>query len=158
MLKIAQKKEYIALFKLGETTPSFDLESEIDNTYPTNHITDNLLKDTIQKFIGKQQQIPPIFSAKKINGVRAYTKARKGQEVKLKASDIEIFDIKILDFKNPFLELKISCSKGTYIRAFARDIGKALDSGAYLHELRRTAIGNYSVKDAMSLDFFEKML
>lgn len=155
----AQEKEYIADIYIGATTPSFDLETEIDNEYEINHITKESIEETLKKFIGKQQQIPPVFSAKKINGKRAYISARKSIDVKMKPSDIEILDINILKINLPHeLQIKIKCSKGTYIRALARDIGIALNSGAYLRGLIRTKIGNFSIDNSITVDEFENLL
>ncbi len=152
----AQEKEYIATLKLGATTPSFDRETEEDQQFEIKHITKDLILKTLQKFTGEQEQIPPIFSAKRVNGQRAYKAARKGIDVELKPNNITIYNIELLDFNLPFVELKISCSKGTYIRSIARDIGIALNSGAYLHNLRRTKIGNFCVEKAMNIFDFEK--
>lgn len=152
----AENKEYIATIKLGETTPSFDLETEPDGKYPTDHITLELIKKTIQTFIGKQNQIPPLYSAKFIDGKRAYKYARKGIDMELKPVPIEIFNIELINFELPYLTVKINCSKGTYIRALARDIGKSLDSGGHLTQLQRTASGNFSIKDALTIEEIEK--
>lgn len=154
----ALPKEYIAEITLGATTPSFDLETEIDKNYSYEHITKSLLEDKIKSFKGKIEQIPPVFSAKKINGVRAYEFARDGIETKMNPVEIEIFSLEIIDFKLPKLELKINCSKGTYIRSIARDLGEALDSGAYLSNLQRTAIGDYHIEKAFNLEIFLKKL
>lgn len=155
----AQEKEYIAEITLGATTPSFDLETEIDFTFETSHITEEEIYNTVKSFIGKQEQMPPMFSAKKVDGKRAYISARKGQELNLKKSEIEIFDLEILEKQIPEkITLKIRCSKGTYIRALARDIGIALSSGAHLTKLRRTKIGSFSVDNAITVDEFEKLL
>jgi len=151
-------KEYIATIKLGETTPSYDLESDVDKTFSIEHISkDNVLK-VMKTFLGEQKQIPPVFSAKNLNGKRAYEYARKGKEIKLNPAMVTFFEIELLSFEKPFLKLRIVCSKGTYIRAFARDFGEALESGAYLSDLRRTKIGKYSVEDAISIDTFENNL
>lgn len=155
----AQEKEYIAEITLGATTPSFDLETEKDFTFETSHITEKAIYNTVKSFIGKQEQMPPMFSAKKVDGKRAYISARKGQELNLKKSDIEIYDLEILEKQIPEkITLKIRCSKGTYIRALARDIGIALGSGAHLTKLRRTKIGSFSVDKAITVDEFEKLL
>jgi tRNA pseudouridine55 synthase len=151
-------KEYVAVIKLGETTPSFDMESSVDKTFPTDHITKEKLIDVFQRFVGEIDQVPPLFSAKYINGTRAYEYARKGSELKLKAQKIKIFSIELIHFDLPFVKVRITCSKGTYIRALARDIGIALDSGAYLSELRRTQIGSLNVNNAISINEFEKSL
>jgi tRNA pseudouridine55 synthase len=151
-------KEYEAVLKLGETTPSFDLESEVDKTYPTEHITKEGVLEILNSFIGEINQVPPLFSAKYINGTRAYEYARKGSDIELKAQKVNIYSIELLDFNLPFVKLRVICSKGTYIRSLAGDIGIALGSGAYLSELRRTGIGNFNVKNAISLNDFEKSL
>lgn len=153
-----QNKEYIAKFRVGATTPSFDLEKEIDLEYPTEHITRELVDNVAGGFIGPQMQVPPLFSAKSIDGGRAYNLARKGVEMELDAAPIEITYMDILDFTMPDVTLKIGCTKGTYIRSLARDFGKALNSGAHLVELRRTRSGAFSVDEAMSLEDFEKKL
>lgn len=153
-------KEYVAVLQLGATTPSYDLEKEIDCTYPTEHITRALIEEVIPKFLGEQWQIPPIFSAVKIDGKRAYKLARKGEEVDLQAKLLTIDSIDVLEFNEALMQLKIRvvCSKGTYIRALARDIGKALNSGAHLIELRRTRVGDIRVEDCLTIQDFEKML
>jgi len=151
---MGQTKEYTCTIKLGATTPSFDLESEEDNTYEYKHITRELIDEKLKEFIGEIDQVPPIFSALKINGVRAYTMAREGEEFEIKSRKIQIHEIEVLNFDGQNLELRIVCGKGTYIRSMARDIGVALDSGGYLIALRRTAIGDYKVKDALSVDAF----
>lgn len=127
-----QTKEYIATIKLGATTPSFDLEKEIDATYPTEHITRELVEETLKKFIGSIEQIPPAFSACKIDGERAYELARAGKEVELKPKTLVIDEIELLECNLPEIKIRVVCSKGTYIRALARDIGEALNSGAHL--------------------------
>ncbi len=152
----AQEKEYITTIKLGATTPSFDRETEEDQIFETSHITSELVQETINSFIGEQYQVPPVFSAKKVNGKKAYEAARKGQEIELKPNRITIHNIEILEFNNPFLTVKIKCSKGTYIRSLGRDIGLALKSGGYLYNLRRTAIGNFHVDSALDILEFEK--
>jgi len=149
-------KEYIATIELGKTTPSFDLETEFDNKYDFKHITKDLFESILKKFIGEINQIPPVFSAKKHKGKRAYEFARRGIEIELKPARINIYELELLEFYLPLVKLRILCSKGTYIRALARDIGKALDSGAYLKTLERTRIGNYCINDAFTIDDFEK--
>jgi tRNA pseudouridine55 synthase len=149
-----QTKEYVATIKLGATTPSFDLETEIDAEYPTEHITEELVKETLAKFIGKIQQIPPTYSAIKINGKRAYEYARKGDEVELKPKTLVIDEIELLDYKMPEIVVRVVCSKGTYIRALARDIGEALQSGGHLTALRRTQIGDIRVENCLQYDDF----
>ena len=151
-------KEYVATFKLGETTPSFDLESEIDNSYAINHITKELVIKVLDGFIGKTDQIPPIFSAKYINGKRAYEYARKGEEVEMKPSRISITEMELVEFDLPFITIKVKCSKGTYIRALVRDIGQKLSSGAHLTGLKRTAIGDFSINDALTIEKFQENL
>lgn len=150
----AGEKEYIATLKLGATTPSFDLETMEDNQFEVDHITRGLIDEVLKKFTGDQLQIPPLFSAVKIDGKRAYQHARKGEEVTLKARPVQIRELELLDFKDKRITMRVRCSKGTYIRALARDIGEALNSGAYLVELRRTRIGEARIEDAMSLKFF----
>ena len=145
-------KEYIATLSLGATTPSFDLETEVGATYPIDHITRQLAEETLQKFVGSIEQIPPAFSAVKIDGQRAYKMARKGQTPELKAKTLVIDEIELLDFAPDRLTLRIVCSKGTYIRALARDIGEALGSGAHLTALRRTRVGEFTIDRCMSVD------
>lgn len=151
-------KEYVATLALGATTPSFDLETEIDATYPTEHITRELVMDTLSRFHGTIQQIPPAFSAVKIDGQRAYKMARKGQTPELKAKTLVIDDIELLDYAQDSITLRIVCSKGTYIRALARDIGEALGSGAHLTALRRTRVGDFSIDSCMSVDDAAEMI
>lgn len=153
-----QTKEYVATIKLGATTPSFDLETEIDAEYPVEHITEDLVKQTLNKFIGEIKQIPPTYSAIKINGKRAYEYARKGDEVELKPKTLVIDEIELLDYKMPEIVVRVVCSKGTYIRALARDIGEALQSGGHLTALRRTRIGNIRVENCLQYDDFVKNL
>ena len=148
----AGSKEYIADIRLGATTPSFDLETEIDASYPWEHITLHSIEDILPQFRGKVMQVPPVFSAVKVDGKRAYKFARKGEEVELKAKPLEISELEVLSFEAPVLRLRIVCSKGTYIRALARDIGQALDSGAHLIGLRRTRVGDISIENCLSLD------
>jgi len=152
------QKEYETSFRLGQTTPSFDLETKVDKEYPTEHISTELIHQTLEKFIGESEQLPPIFSAKRFKGKRAYEFARQGKEIEMRPVIITIHDVKFLDFQENMLRLRILCSKGTYIRALARDVGLALGSGAYMAELRRTAIGQFSVENAMTPKNFEKML
>jgi tRNA pseudouridine55 synthase len=151
-------KEYEAVLKLGQTTPSFDLETEVDHEYPTEHITKEVILNSIQGFIGESEQVPPIFSAKRLEGKRAYEFARAGKEMELAPVIINIYEMDLLEFDGPDLKLRIRCSKGTYIRALARDLGKALGSGAYLALLRRTAIGDFTVKNALVPKKFEEIL
>lgn len=152
----AGEKEYLATLKLGATTPSFDLETEEDAQFETSHITKELINSVIEQFVGDVEQVPPVFSAVKIDGQRAYTHARKGEEVKMRSRTIHIRELEVLDFSNNKLEIRVVCSKGTYIRSLARDIGKALSSGAYLVGLKRTRIGDFKLEDALSVDDFLK--
>lgn len=145
-------KEYIAGITLGATTPSFDLETEIDATYPWEHITEERIKEILPRFTGRVMQVPPVFSAVKVDGKRAYNLARKGKEVELKAKPLEISEIEVLSFDAPVLTIRVVCSKGTYIRALARDIGTALDSGAHLTSLRRTRVGDIKIADCLSVE------
>ncbi len=151
-------KEYTGTFFIGATTPCYDLEKEIDKTFPTEHITKELILETAKTFLGKQEQVPPIFSAVQINGKRAYTLARAGEEVELKPRQIEILEFEITDIQMPIVSFRIVCGKGTYIRSIARDLGLALNSGAHLTSLRRTKIGNFDVKDAVGPEEFVKQL
>ena len=148
----AHDKEYIATLKLGATTPSYDREYPEDTQYPVDHITTRLLQQTLARFVGEIEQIPPAHSACKINGEHAYRKARRGEEVTLKPKKLVIDSIELLSCQMPEIRLRIVCSKGTYIRALARDIGQALDSGAYLTALQRTRIGAYSLDCCKQLD------
>lgn len=145
-------KEYVAEITFGATTPSYDLEKEIDATYPWEHITPELIAETLPKFQGHVMQVPPVFSAVKVDGKRAYNYARKGKEVEIKAKPLEIKELEVLSWEAPKLTLRVLCSKGTYIRALARDLGEAMNSGAHLTALRRTRVGDYTINDAMSLD------
>lgn len=149
-------KEYIATLQLGSTTPSYDLEKEIDQTYPTEHITRELIDKTIPLFLGEQWQVPPMFSAVQINGKRAYQLARKGETVELKPKLLVIDEIEVLSFDREQMQLtiRVVCSKGTYIRALARDIGEKLNSGAHLIALRRTRVGDTRVEDCMTIEQF----
>ena len=149
-------KEYIATIQLGATTPSYDLEHEIDATYPTEHITREKIEETLKQFLGEIQQIPPAFSACKVDGARAYDLARKGQEVELKPKLLAIDEIELLACDLEKMEIKIRgvCSKGTYIRALARDIGEALHSGAHLTGLVRTRVGEVKLEDCLDPEHF----
>ncbi len=153
---MAIDKEYIAEIKFGETTPSFDLEKEVDKTYPTEHITKELLEKTLKKFNGEIEQIPPLFSAKQVNGTRAYHLARQGSDMELKPSKITINEFEILKYEMPYASFRINCSKGTYIRSLARDLGAELNSGAHLTGLQRTRIGEFQLVNAESMESFEK--
>lgn len=148
----AHTKEYIATVALGATTPSFDLETEIDATYPTEHITKDLVEQTLKQFIGRIEQVPPTYSACKIDGKRAYKFARKGQEVELKPKILIIDEIELLEYSQQSITIRVVCSKGTYIRALARDIGKTLNSGGHLTALQRTRVGDISVNDCLSVE------
>lgn len=151
-------KTYEATLRFGATTPSFDLETEVDKSYKWDHITDEKLESCIAGFIGEQEQMPPVFSAKSVGGKRAYNYARKGKTVELYPVMINIYRIEILSCTMPDVSLLIECSKGTYIRALARDIGTALHSGAHLIALRRIKIGEYSVDDSITTENFENNL
>jgi tRNA pseudouridine55 synthase len=154
----AHTKEYDATLCLGATTPSFDLEKPIDAHYPTEHITRELVERTLQEFVGTIKQVPPVFSACKVNGDRAYELARTGQEVQLKAKTLVIDSIELTEYAMPEIKIHVVCSKGTYIRALARDIGQRLGSGAHLTALRRTRVGEYRVEDCLQLDAFPEWL
>lgn len=151
-------KEYIATLQLGATTPSFDLEKEIDVTYPTEHITRELVEETLKGFVGSIEQIPPVFSACKVEGKRAYELARNGEEVELKAKTLVIDEIELLDCRLPEIKIRVVCSKGTYIRALARDIGQALNSGAHLTGLVRTRVGDVKLEDCLQVEDFAEWL
>jgi tRNA pseudouridine55 synthase len=147
-------KEYTATLQIGATTPSYDMEHEVDNTYPTEHITRELILSTLPKFIGTIQQVPPAYSACKVDGKRAYELKRKGKEVELKPKTLQIDEIELTAFspEDMTMQIRVVCGKGTYIRALARDIGEALGSGAYLTALRRTRVGNVRVEDCIKID------
>lgn len=145
-------KEYIATLRLGATTPSFDLETAVDATYPTDHITREMVEEALPRFTGRIMQVPPVFSAVKVDGKRAYKLARKGREVELKAKPLQIDEIELMEFSPEEIVIRVVCSKGTYIRALARDIGEALGSGAHLTDLRRTRVGAYTLDRAMQID------
>ena len=153
-------KEYVATLKLGATTPSFDMEHPIDATYPTAHITMETIEQVLKNFIGEIKQIPPAYSACKVDGKRAYKMMRKGEEVNLKEKTLRIDEIEVISFDKDQmrLTLRVVCSKGTYIRALARDIGVALNSGAYLVELCRTRVGNTKIETCITLDGFQDWL
>jgi tRNA pseudouridine55 synthase len=149
-------KEYVATIHLGATTPSCDLETETDYKYPTDHITEELVREVLNEFIGEQMQVPPIFSAKLIEGKRAYEYARKGIEKTLKPVAIYFREIELLSYDLPEIKIRVVCSKGTYIRSFARDAGLALGSGGYLSALERTAIGSFHVSRAYDIEKFQE--
>ncbi|MBT3383035.1 MAG: tRNA pseudouridine(55) synthase TruB [Prolixibacteraceae bacterium] len=149
-----EEKEYIATLKLGATTPSFDMETEEDSVFDYSHVTLEIFVEAAKKFVGEIDQVPPIFSAVKVKGKRAFEYARNGEELKLKSRKIEIKEIFVESFSLPIIKIKVVCSKGTYIRSLARDIGKELNCGAYLTDLRRTRIGKFDVEDAFNINFF----
>ena len=151
-------KEYVATIHLGETTPSFDLETETDNHYPTEHITEEAIRKVLNDFLGEQMQIPPIYSAKMVAGKRAYEYARKGVEKKLEPVVVFFKEIELLSFSMPDIKIRVVCSKGTYIRSFARDIGLALKSGGFLSALERTAIGKFNLNLAYDIEKFEELV
>ncbi|MFS4482487.1 tRNA pseudouridine(55) synthase TruB [Hyunsoonleella sp. 2307UL5-6] len=153
-----QIKEYTGTLVLGSTTPSFDLETEIDNTYPTKHISEDLIHKTTSQFVGDIQQFPPVFSAIKKDGKRLYEFARAGETVDIKSRTVSISEFEITKISALQVDFKVVCSKGTYIRSLAHDFGKALNSGAHLSALRRTKIGNFNVDNGMSIDTFIKGL
>ena len=153
-------KEYVATLQLGATTPSYDLEKPIDATYPTEHIDRELIDAVIPTFLGEQWQVPPMFSAVKVDGKRAYKLARKGEEVELKPKLLVIDEIEVLSFDPQKMQLtiRVVCSKGTYIRALARDIGQKLNSGAHLIALRRTRVGDIRIEDCIDFEQFEALI
>ncbi|CAG0969468.1 MAG: tRNA pseudouridine(55) synthase TruB [Bacteroidetes bacterium] len=153
-----QPKEYTGTFFLGATTPSYDLETQPNKTFPIKHITNELIYETARRFIGIQDQIPPVFSAKMIDGERAYHLARKGIETKMNPRSVQLFEFEITRIELPELDFRVKCSKGTYIRSLAFDFGNALNSGAYLKNLRRTQIGCYSISQAINPDDFALQL
>ncbi|MCK5820696.1 MAG: tRNA pseudouridine(55) synthase TruB [Bacteroidales bacterium] len=151
-------KEYVAGIRFGSTTPSFDLETEVDASFSTEKVTREALEQVLSKMIGAQQQVPPLFSAKKIGGRRAYDIAREGNTVEIKPQSIEIYSMEILSFELPDIVIRVSCSKGTYIRSLARDLGLALGSGAHLISLSRTAIGSHTLDKALNVDDLDNYL
>lgn len=153
-----QTKEYVATLKLGETTPSFDLEKEVDAVYLTEHISREMVEEVLQTFVGTIQQIPPVFSACKVEGKRAYELARKGEQVELKSKTLVIDELELLECNLPVIKIRVVCSKGTYIRALARDIGVALKSGAHLIALERTRIGNVTLDLCLSPEEIDAFL
>ena len=153
-----QIKEYTGTFTTGATTPSYDLETEVDKTYPTAHFSESLLKETTQQFIGEIQQKPPIFSAIKKDGKRLYELARKGETTEIKSREVTISEFEITNINFPKVDFRVVCSKGTYIRSLAYDFGLALNSGAHLSALRRTKIGNFSVDNSLTIDGFIESL
>ncbi len=153
-----QVKEYTGTFALGGTTPSYDLETEIDQTYPTDHLTEKAIKEATSSFIGEIDQYPPVFSALKKDGKRLYEYAREGSEVEVTARKITIDTFEITRIALPEVDFRVVCGKGTYIRSLAHDFGKKLNSGAHLTALRRTRIGSFSVEDAITVQSFENQL
>lgn len=151
----AGEKGYVAEVTFGATTPSFDMEKEIDAVYPYGHITEEMIGHVLEGMHGEQMQVPPVFSAKYVDGIRAYEKARQGEDVELRASRICIYGTEILSYVPPVLKVGIRCSKGTYVRAFARDLGAALESGAYLSGLVRVCSGGFVLENAFSIKDFE---
>lgn len=154
----AQEKEYTGTLKLGVTTPSYDAETKENETFPTAHITEELIRENCHRFIGDIEQKPPIFSAIKVGGQKLYEKARKGETVEIKKRQINISEFEITAIEMPYVSFRVVCSKGTYIRSLAFDFGQALNSGAYLTALCRTRIGTYSVNDSISPEQFESLL
>lgn len=153
------RKRYLGTITLGATTPSYDCETDINNTYPTSHITEKLIKSNINNFIGVISQKPPIYSAIKKDGKRLYMYARAGEKVEINSRKIEIFDFKIIKIDMPNIDFEISCSKGTYIRSIANDFGENLNSGAYLSNLKRTEIGDFKITNASKVnEFIDKYL
>ena len=154
----AEEKEYVAELELGASTPSYDMEHEIDQRYPTEHITRQMIEQALKDLSGERLQAPPIYSAKKVEGVRAYEFARAGEQVELKKALINIYEMEILEFEMPRLKIRVRCSKGTYIRSLAHEIGQAVQSGAYLRSLRRTRSGGFTAENAYELqNFLEKL-
>ncbi len=154
----AEEKEYVAELQLGATTPSGDMEHEVDQTYPTEHITREKVEESLRALCGEREQLPPLYSAKKVQGVRAYEFARAGEEVELKKALINIYEMELVEYDLPRIKIRVKCSKGTYIRSLAFEIGEQLESGAYLSSLRRTRSGGFVVEKAHTLDeFMEKL-
>ncbi|MCM4163833.1 MULTISPECIES: tRNA pseudouridine(55) synthase TruB [unclassified Arenibacter] len=153
-----QKKEYTGTITLGGTTPSYDLETEINENFPIDHITKELIHSTAAQFIGDIEQIPPVFSALKKDGKRLYEYAREGKEVEIKKRKVTITEFEITAVELPLIHFRVVCSKGTYIRSLAHDLGKAMDSGAHLSSLKRTKIGDYNVNKALTPEEFGKLL
>ena len=153
-------KEYTATLQLGATTPSYDMEHEVDQTYPTEHITRELIERTLPQFVGDIMQVPPLFSAVMVDGHRAYKMARKGQEVELAAKPVRIDELELTSFdaEKMQMSIRVVCGKGTYIRSLARDIGEALGSGAYLTALCRTKVGDVRIEDCLTFDNFPEWL
>ena len=155
---MADEKEYVATIELGKTTPSYDLETEYDSSFPVDHISEELIKKELNSFIGEQDQVPPVYSAKNINGKRAYEYARKGEDIELKANRITISELELVNYNLPLITLRIVCGKGTYIRSLAHDLGKKLKSGAHLVKLIRTRIGSYKLDSSVTIQEFERII
>ncbi|WP_349352074.1 MULTISPECIES: tRNA pseudouridine(55) synthase TruB [unclassified Flagellimonas] len=153
-----QVKEYTGTFTLGATTPSYDMETEVNETFPTNHLSDKLIHEATKSFLGEIEQVPPIFSALKKDGKRLYELAREGKQVEIKSRKIEILEFEITRIALPEVDFRVVCSKGTYIRSLAHDFGKAVGSGAYLSKLRRTKIGDFNVDNATTPQMFKERL
>ncbi len=153
-----QEKEYTGSFTLGGTTPSYDLETEIDQTFPIDHISEEKINEATKNFLGEISQVPPVFSALKKDGKRLYEYARNGEDVEIPSRKVSVSAFEITNIEMPKVDFRISCSKGTYIRSLAFDFGKALDSGAHLSALKRTKIGTFNVEDSLDLESFEKLL
>ena len=154
----AERKEYVAELMLGATTPSFDMEHPVDQTYPIEHITREKVEEALRSLEGERLQAPPLYSAKKVEGVRAYEFARLGEEVELKKALINIYDMELVEYDLPRIKIRVECSKGTYIRSLAFEIGEKLESGAYLSSLRRTRSGGFVGEKAHTLDLFMEKL
>ena len=149
-----EEKEYVATLKIGATTPSYDMETEENSMADYKHVTKDVLESVLQKFVGEINQVPPVFSAVKIKGKRAFDYARNGEEIELQAKKIVIHKITLEQFELPFIQIRVNCGKGTYIRALARDIGEELNCGAYLTALERTKIGSFNISDAFTVENF----
>lgn len=154
----SERKEYVTDIMLGATTPSFDLEHEIDQTYPYEHITRAMLDNALAELTGERLQTPPVYSAKKIDGMRAYEYAREGEQVEMRRALINIYAMEVLEFEPPRVRLRVECSKGTYIRSIAMELGEKLASGAHLISLRRTRSGAYMADDGFSMEEIENLL
>jgi tRNA pseudouridine55 synthase len=153
-----QDKEYIATLKLGATTPSFDKETEENATYPIDFVTKSLVEETLKQFVGEISQVPPLYSAIRVNGTRAYELARKNKDVEIEPRTVRIDKIELLDYDLPQITIKVACSKGTYIRSLARDIGSELMCGAYLTALQRTKVGEVGLEDCITIEKFQEII
>ncbi|MEO0403532.1 MAG: tRNA pseudouridine(55) synthase TruB [Bacteroidota bacterium] len=154
----ADSKTYLATLELGATTPSFDLETAVTEEFRFDHVQQEDVLDLLSRWEGPHEQTPPVFSAKKVDGVRAYKQARKGVEVKMKKQTVELHSLELLEYKSPEITINVDCSKGTYIRSLAHDIGKALNSGAHLTKLHRTRSGNYHMDQSITIEEFQNLL